>query len=158
MNSGKPNMGRQSTRKQRQQEERQIAKQQRKLATPPVEFKSLPTFREEPEAKITNRVFYTEAMLEKIGEADLSGNDLKALLYIRLKCVKDRDWSKKQGYCYTEKDNHEEMKDIMQMSYDGAYKAISRLEKAGFIETSKPARGSRETTVKYIFENITQDT
>ena len=150
-------MGRQSTRKQRRQEERQIAKQQRKSITPPVEF--LPTFREpEPEAKIRNRVFYTEAMLEKIGEADLTANDLKALLFIRLKCVKDRDWSKQQGYCYTIHDAHHEMRHKLQISHAGAYRAIANLEEKGFIKTSKPVRGNPETTIKYIFENITQDT
>ena len=151
-------MGRQSTRKQRRQEERQIAKQQRKSITPPVDFISLPTFREpEPEAKIRNRVFYTEAMLEKIGEANLTANDLKALLFIRLKCVKDCDWSKKQGYCYTIRDAHHEMRDKLQMSHAGAYRAIANLEEKGFIKTSKPVRGNLETTIKYIFENITQD-
>lgn len=157
-------MGRQSTRKLRRQEERQIAKQQRKSTTPPVEFKSLPTFGaepdndEEPEAKIRNRVFYTEAMLEKIGEADLTANDLKALLFIRLKSVTDRDWSKQQGYCYTICDAHHEMRDKLQISHAGAYRAIANLEEKGFIKTSKPVRGNPETTIKYIFETIKQDT
>lgn len=151
-------MGRQNTRKQRRQAERQIAKQQRKSTTPPAEFKSLPTIDEEPEAKIRNRVFYTEAMLDKIGQADLTANDLKALLFIRLKCITDRDWSKQQGYCYTIQDAHHEMRGKLQISHAGAYRAVANLEAKGFIKTSKPVRGNPETTIKYIFENITQDT
>lgn len=58
------------------------------MATPPAEFNSLTTIKDEPDEDdnpepADNRVFYTEAMLKKIGEASLTANDLKALLFIR---------------------------------------------------------------------------